>query len=590
MHGNATSGDSVNRRFLHIVSAIYVVVLMLVLWRCFEQWQGYQDAREAQREFLVLQSALRTMADISGERRPTFVWMIESTDASQASQASDQLRQALREARRATDSDMNELDASLRDSRCKTCAPLRATFAQVKSTIAEARHGLDAIYPSTPSDRINTEVLHVIDRLVGAVPLLASIADTSAMGVIRENADVQSYLLAARLAALVREQAGQAGSGFVPAVAWRRALNPDEVFDIARTLGAIEQLRILLSPSIRALPPRLQTDYDLINQHFFGEDLTEINRMLSLPAPTFDPVSPAQQAETYASRLEPIEHFRDDTLALARDTIRSSLQWHLALFAGTTLFASALTGVLLLITWRFREKIVRPFVEARRLILAIAAGNLSMTIPLAGYSGEIKDLFGALNVLKQNSAERIRLEQERKRLIGELRTMAETDPLTGLLNRRAFESRSRVLLSDQRGDEPEVALIMLDIDHFKHVNDTYGHETGDRTLVKLAAICRETVRSEDVVSRIGGEEFVIMLRVNNRTQAYELAQRLRNRLHQDTIVAISGEIFSITASFGIAFAQRANAPQTDDLLRHADALLYQAKENGRDRIETAAIV
>ncbi len=589
MHRNATSGDSVNRRFLHIVSAIYVVVLMLVLWRCFEQWQGYQDAREAQREFLVLQSALRTMADISGERRPTFVWMLESSDA-QTSQASNQLRQALKDARRSTDSDMNELDASLRDPSCKTCAPLRETFAQVKSAIAEARHSLDAIYPSTPSDRVNTDVLHTVDRLVDAIPLLASIADTSAMGVIRENADVQSYLLAARLAALVREQAGRAGSDFVPAMAWQRALNQDEVFDIARTLGAIEQLRILLSPSIRALPPRLQADYDLINQHFFGEDLTEINRMLSLHVPTFDPVSPAQQAKAYASRLQPIERFRDDTLALARDTIRSSLQWHLALFVGATLFASALTGVLLLLTWRFREKIVRPFVEARRLILAIAAGNLSMNIPLASYSGEIKDLFGALNVLKQNSAERIRLEQERKRLIGELRTMAETDPLTGLLNRRAFESRSRVLLSDQRGDEPEVALIMLDIDHFKHVNDTYGHETGDRTLVKLAAICRETVRSEDVVSRIGGEEFVIMLRVNNHAQAYELAQRLRNRLHHDTIVAIGGEIFSITASFGIAFAQRANAPQTDDLLRQADALLYQAKENGRDRIETQAIV
>lgn len=585
MHRNATSGDSVNRRFRYIVSVIYLIVLSLVLWLFVEQWHGYRDAREAQREFVVLQAALRSMADISAERRPTFALLNQTTPVTA------QQNEALKEARQATDKDIAELGVTLQNPRCKTCASLIEPYQRVTRILTESRQDLDAINLRAPDQRSDTDVLQAFERMITAIPVLSSIADASGTGVIRENADVQTYLLAARLAALLREQAGLLASQFVPAMTTHRALTDDEVFDIACTLGAIEQLRTLLMPSIRSLPAWLQADFDEVNRRYFGEGLFYIGQLRSLASrPGGIDAPPADLAAKYGVKVLTINRFRDDALTLARDAIRASVRLHLALLIGAALLASALTCVLLVMTWRFREKIVRPFVEARRLILAIASGDLSMAIPQAGYSGEIKDLFGALNVLKQHSAERIRLDQERKRLIGELKAMAETDPLTGLLNRRAFESRARVLLSDQRGDEPDVALIMLDIDHFKHINDTYGHETGDRALVKLAAVCRETIRSEDVVARIGGEEFVILLRVPNHAQAYELAQRLRNKLHQDTIVAIGGEIFGMTASFGIAFGRRAEAPQAAELLREADALLYQAKENGRDRIEVGTTV
>ncbi len=582
MHRNASSGDSVNRRFRYIVSGVYFVVLTLVLWLFAEQWVGYRDAREAQREFVVLQAALRAMSDISAERRPTMAKLNRSPETP------DQQASALREARRATDADLQALGTKLRNPGCKGCVPLVATYAQVMSILVEARQDLDAINFHEPGDH-TAAVLHAFDHLITAIPLLSSIADTSAMGVIRQNADVQSYLLSARLAALLRERAGALASPFVPALISHRAITNEEAASIARTLGAIEQLHTLLTPSIRGLPPALQSDYAEVTEQFFNQGLSYIDNLKALASREGGVVIPqGELVEQMGSRVVPIERLRDEALALARQAIRSSLNLHLMLLVGTGLLASALTGVLLVVSWSFREKIVRPFVEARRLILAIAAGDLSMTIPLAAYRGEIKDLFGALNVLKQNSADRIRLEQERKRLIGELKTIAATDPLTGLLNRRAFESRARLLLSDKRGDEIEVALIMMDIDHFKHVNDTYGHETGDRALVKLAAICRETVRSEDVVARIGGEEFVILLRVSDHVQACELAQRLRDRLRQDTIVAISGDVFGITASFGIAFARRADSPATAELLRQADALLYQAKQNGRNRIESGA--
>ncbi|WP_430390031.1 diguanylate cyclase [Dyella sp. 20L07] len=585
MPDKALSSDSVNRRFRFIVSIIYIVVLTLVLGLFIGQWHGYRDASEAQREFVVLQAALRAMADISAERQPTFARL------DQGEPISARRIKAMMEARRTTDADMEELGTVLKNPRCKNCASLLPTYNKVAAILSEAREDLDAIKEQKATDRVDTDVLRAFDHMGPAVPLLSSIVDRGAMGVIRENADVQSYLLAARLAGLLREQAGQLASQFVPSLSSHRALTADEAYDIARVRGSIDQLRVLLAPSVHGLPPWLQSHYDEITEHYFGDGLAYIDHLRTAASlPGGADVSLTELAERYGPLITPIERFRDDALTLARDTIRSSLHWHLILLIGAALLASALTGVLILMSWRFREKIVRPFVDARRLILAIAAGDLSMAIPQAGYSGEIKDLFGALGVLKQNSAERIRLEKERKRLIGELRTMAETDPLTGLLNRRAFESRARVLLSDKRGHEPDVALIMLDIDHFKHVNDTYGHETGDRALTKLAAVCREIIRSDDVLARIGGEEFVILLRVPDHVQAYELAQRLRNRLHQETIVATDGESFGITASFGIAFARRADLPDAPELMRQADALLYQAKENGRDRIETGATV
>lgn len=583
MPGKAPPSDSVNRRFRHIVTLIYVVVLSLVLVLFAEQWQGYRQAAEAQREFAVLQAALRAMANMSAERQPTFTILQESAPPTSLEIA------ALEKARRATDAQLDELGKTLLNSRCRTCASLITQYDYVRTTLTDARKELDANGRADRASRNDTAIQHAFAHIVGAIPTLSSIADTSAAGVIRENADVQSYLLVARLAALLREHATLLASQFLPALISGRALTEVETFDIGRTLGKIDQLRMLIGTSIHGLSDSLQEDFSIITQRYFGEGLSYIESLRSSASrPGGDRIAVMPFVEHYVPLMTPIDRFRDDALARAEDTIRTSLRRHMALLAGAGLLASALTGVLFVMMWRFREKIVRPFVEARRLILAIASGDLAITIPKTGYSGEVKDLFGALSVLKQNSAERVRLEGERKRLIGELRTMAETDALTGLLNRRAFTTKATALLKDKRRAPPCVALVMLDIDYFKRINDTYGHETGDRALVMLSALCRDTLRADDIIARFGGEEFVILLCVDNLTQARELTERIRSSLYREAVTAVSGSLFHMTVSFGIAIERRADEPELDAILRQADALLYRAKENGRDRIETDA--
>jgi diguanylate cyclase (GGDEF)-like protein len=584
MPSTVPSGESINRRFRYIVTTLYLVVVGLVLWLFGTQWRGYWDAYEAEKEFIAVQAALRAMADVSSERRPTFAVLVAESPPT-----AEQLH-AMVAARQDTDARLNKLGAALRDPDCRHCASLVPQWERARNQLTEARQHLDALRGMPRDELTDTATLDGFAHLADTIPQLSSMAETGAMGVIRENADVQSYLLVARLSALLREHAGMLVSQFAPALMSRRTLTEQETFDIARTLGKIDQLRLLMEPSIRVLPALLRSDYADIDKRYFGDALTLIDHLRQSAQSPSDPDElPLRVSERYGPLIIPINRFRDDALALTQSTIRDSLRWHLIYLVASGIFAALLTGLLLLMIWRFRERIIRPFVEARRVILAIASGNPSVSLPRKQYGGEVRELFSALRVLKENDARRLKLEKERKRLISELKTMAETDTLTGLLNRRAFESRSNVLLADERSNDPVVALMLMDIDHFKRINDTYGHDSGDKALVLMASVCRETVRADDIVARFGGEEFVVLSRVKESQQAHALAERLRLRLHDETTVTADGQSFGFTVSIGVAFARQddGNPIDVESLLREADALLYRAKESGRNRVETA---
>ncbi|WP_157956616.1 GGDEF domain-containing protein [Dyella sp. C11] len=575
-------GESINRRFRIIVTVLYMVVVGLLLWLFATQWRGYWDAQEALKEFNVVEAALRAMADVSSERRPTVAVVMLKDAPPQVYLAAQQA------ARRQTDAHMSDLDAALRDPDCRNCGAILPQWEETRTQLAQARQNLDALANNTGT---TAEIVDGFKRMVAVIPMLSSIAQTSSTGVIRENADVQSFLLVARLSGLLREQAGMIGQQFAPALVMHRQLTDEEDVAIIATVGKIEQLQQLLLPSIRLLPPSLQADYADMERRYFGEAISQVQKLRSdaLSANGSDETL-MQLADRYGPLVAPINKFRDDSLALAGQTIDESLHLHLIYLIASGVLALALTALLLLMIWRFREKVIRPFAEARRFILAIAAGDLAVALPTKHYGSEVRELFSALKVLKENDAKRQRLELERNRLIDELRILAETDTLTGLLNRRSFESRAKMLLSDKRGDEQVIALMMLDIDFFKRGNDTYGHESGDKALVMLATLCRQTVRTEDVVARFGGEEFVILLRVRAASQALAIAEHLRQRLHEETVTSTDGRVFNVTVSVGIAYAKRTGSAilDTEQLLREADALLYRAKENGRDRIETAA--
>ena len=157
---------------------------------------------------------------------------------------------------------------------------------------------------------------------------------------------------------------------------------------------------------------------------------------------------------------------------------------------------------------------------------------------------------------------------------------AQTDPLTGLLNRRSFEEKVIRVLRGSGGKTHSV--VMCDLDHFKRLNDTAGHAAGDRALKLFSQTLRSNVRPDDVIGRHGGEEFVILLADCKAQDARTILNRVRARL------AISSQRYdgpSFTASFGVASFPDCGV-ELADLIRSADGALYEAKRSGRDRVVT----
>ncbi len=163
----------------------------------------------------------------------------------------------------------------------------------------------------------------------------------------------------------------------------------------------------------------------------------------------------------------------------------------------------------------------------------------------------------------------------------ELRQIATTDSLTGAQTRRAFQLEvDREFQRSKRYDR-SAALIALDVDHFKRVNDTYGHGAGDTVLQSLTALCKANLRSVDLFARLGGEEFVIFLPETDRLGAMEVAEKLRNSIAKTPITCGDQQI-AVTASFGVTVFDREDA-SIETLLNRADEALYQAKNGGRNR-------
>lgn len=170
----------------------------------------------------------------------------------------------------------------------------------------------------------------------------------------------------------------------------------------------------------------------------------------------------------------------------------------------------------------------------------------------------------------------------------ELMLLSVTDGLTRAYNHRHFQERLKSEYSRAKRYGEPLACVMIDIDHFKRVNDTWGHPVGDRVLVRLVEILKESIRSEDLVARYGGEEFVLLLPRTDGEHARHLAERVREEVEQAEVPLGHTERIRFTVSLGVSGYVPPGPPDTaDELLHAADAALYRAKADGRNRVAVA---
>jgi len=200
--------------------------------------------------------------------------------------------------------------------------------------------------------------------------------------------------------------------------------------------------------------------------------------------------------------------------------------------------------------------------------MVIASACVLLSGPVVGY--------GVLRLIFQLEASRQRIAE-----------LAVTDELTGCYNRRHFMERAELEWLRSRRHHMPLALILLDADDFKQVNDTHGHQCGDHLLREMALQCRASLRGTDVLARFGGEELIVLLPQTDLAGALAIAERIRHRV-QDLVVQWHGQTVTATVSLGVA-ALHAGHASVDALIRDADQALYEAKRAGRNRVHGAPV-
>jgi diguanylate cyclase (GGDEF)-like protein len=179
-------------------------------------------------------------------------------------------------------------------------------------------------------------------------------------------------------------------------------------------------------------------------------------------------------------------------------------------------------------------------------------------------------------------AKQIGVSLERARLFQEVQSLALTDPLTGLQNRRSVFELGRVEFARAQRMQRTFCCMMLDLDHFKQINDQYGHLIGDQVLQEFAKRCKDSVREIDLVGRYGGEELIILMPETDRVTSLQVAERLRDSIACAPIRAFDKEI-PVTVSIGVA-CQDENTTDLETLIARADQAMYIAKHKGRNRV------
>jgi two-component system cell cycle response regulator len=166
-----------------------------------------------------------------------------------------------------------------------------------------------------------------------------------------------------------------------------------------------------------------------------------------------------------------------------------------------------------------------------------------------------------------------------------LEQLAQTDPLTQLLNRRALTERIATEMERATRHDSSLALLMIDLDHFKKVNDSYGHLVGDDVLRDIGRLLLNTIRGSDIVARYGGEEFVLLLPETDEVGAVSFAERIRTAVEAYEFDRGDDQpALKLTASIGVSVFPAARVETVEDLFSRADSALYRAKADGRNRV------
>lgn len=519
----------------------------------------------------VYEEALELVQAISAERGPT--------NALLGGRGGDS--HELAHARALSDQRFARLQVLLQG--CRQCSVTAAQAANGYQTLLQARARVDQRLRATPDDPAPQDIATVVQGLFRALDSNFITADLTLHDLIQRSPAVAIYLVNAKLAARLRDTAGRLGSLLTPALQAQRLPSGAEQVQLLQTQGRINQLMDLLRSNLNLAPGRPEHDrFVQVQERYLGEGLDWYHQTLAALATGTAPTA-ASFAQGYVPTMVSILELRDEMLSLAHDEAdalarEAQLRLWLTIAAAVGILLALGTGLLLL-----KQRLLTPLLANTQRLLSLS--RRARTLGTVA-EDDPRSLFAAFAQLEDELLQADRLREERDALIAELGVRAETDYLTGLANRRAFE---RELAQGVTRTAGQLAAIAFDIDHFKRINDTYGHAAGDLLLQQLAQRCRELLRPGDRIARIGGEEFAVLADVAQPTDALALAERLRCGIAEAPFAVGPTEALPVTASFGVAVTPQLAEGVPVRLLAQADAALYRAKHRGRNCSEIAEL-
>ena len=493
--------------------------------------------------------------------------------------SSDEMQRRLAAARAVTDRRLAEArDAAGRDA---------GVFEPVARRLAEGRARVDAICAKPPEQRSGPDIAAAIKGMFAVADEAAILRDEYGRRLLRQAPEVGAEILLQAEASTLREQAGRLGSYAVMTLTG--GLPGDEArIAVLRTRDTIDHLWLTLATfgKNHALDPDVGDALARVETDFFAGSLPMAMEIFAEPTLRG---SAAEFTRRYVPGLAAPSDLKKRLGALTQRRIERARESALAATLASAGITATVVLALLWLGFAFRRRLFRPLSAVREELLALAEGRLDDPAPMPHCGPEVDEMIAGLTVLRRELRRKIVLERARRRTNRNLKVLAQTDSLTGLFNRRAVSEQAPVMVEAAARAGLPVAAILVDIDHFKMVNDLYGHAGGDAVLRRVATVLKSGLRPGDLLARYGGEEFLILAPGLDEEAAKAMAERMRLRLAAPD--ARQGGP-AVTGSFGVACCAVGADRDWEAVVARADAALYRAKRLGRNRVcaETAAAV
>lgn len=487
--------------------------------------------------------------------------------------------------RQQTNESLREVASTLSDEIVRDTA-LANRLHRFQLELFTARKEADQWIKLSHHVRQRADLSPTIDNMFVAADQAMQLRDGIAATFMAHDPNLSGDIMLGIISSNLREYAGRAGFYVINLLDSDNPEAQPAWHKLIETKGRLDGLGHLINNYGQAA--RHHADIHAHIQHiqaqFFNEALPWASQVVLAAKPR---LSPSEFLSQYVPSLIPLEQLRT---TIEQDAFKRIERLRVKA-AQTLLIASLITLSVLLIffylNWLLRFGLFVPLLTAKRQIVALAQDDLTeppRTPENSSY--ELQQMFDGITALRASQKRKQILEYSQKKMSEQLRRLSETDPLTGLYNRRALElvAQAMILPGDQQ--KQSIGLILFDIDHFKEINDTYGHAVGDQVLQKTSAQLMPLMRPGDIFARFGGEEFIVLMPDVSDHQAEHIAEALRLALSTALYVDEASKR-PITASFGVAAASTDHC-DWESLVALADQRMYFSKRRGRNRVTGAS--